>query len=470
MDTEKRSKPLISGHGSPAPAKLAADRNLLCYRQPGSAKNNLARELVNSGWKLFPASSPQATASLVSDHSIPVGIIFVDGDLPEDQVEDIHQILASAREVAWFAQLNDRRRMSDAVCDLVAFYCSDFFTPPYDSNRINEVLGHAAGMSRIRQRSHALHEQGEDFHGMVGSSPPMRKLYRQLEKVAHSDAPALLTGESGTGKELAARAIHRLSRRADGPFIVINCAAVPESLIQDELFGHEKGAFTGADHRHIGHLESARGGVIFLDEISDMPMAQQVNLLRFLEDRCIERLGGEGSVNIDMRVVVATHDGLEERVEHGSFREDLFYRLNVLQLEIPSLRDRKLDILPLAEFALEEFSREAGNRRIRGFDKRAARAMLAHPWPGNVRELINRVRRALVMSENRLLSAPDMGLEEENQSAQELTLGAYREEADRKAIATALQCSMNNLSHAATTLGISRTTLYRMMDKLDIHP
>ena len=444
------------------------DRNLLCYWRPATACNSLDTELSETGWNVLSADCPEAVEEWTASHTIPVGIVFLDSDTPERQLDDIYHVITSSADVIWFALLNDNRRMHDSVCDLVALCCADFYSPPYDQKNITEALGHAAGMSLIRHRSMERREAIAAFHGMVGDSLPMRTLFSQIQKVARSDAPVLLTGESGTGKELTACAVHRLSRRSSGSFVAVNCAALPPTLIQSELFGHEKGAFTGATARRIGRLESASGGTVFLDEISDMPLEQQVNLLRFLEEKSIERVGGNEHIKIDVRVVAATHDDLQLAVDQGSFREDLFYRLNVLELEIPSLRERASDIELLANFVAKKFSEESGRRRKSGFDKHALRAMNAYPWPGNVRELINRVRRAMVMSEGRFISSIDLGLDDA-ENLPKATLRASRAKVDKTAIESALLHTHDNMSQAARELGISRTTLYRMIDKFNIH-
>ena len=445
---------------------LAVERNLLSYLPPNT-DDGLESKLAETGWNILSAESPAAVDAWTVGHAISVGVVFLASDTPEDQLDDIYHVITSTADVIWFALLTDNLRMHDSVCDLVARCCSDFYSPPYDYTNIIEALGHAAGMSLIRHRSMERREAVAAFHEMVGDSIPMRKLFTQIRKVARSDAPVLLTGESGTGKELAARAVHRLSRRSNGPFVAVNCAALPPTLIQSELFGHEKGAFTGATSRRVGRLESAASGTVFLDEISDMPLDQQVNLLRFLEDKCIERVGGNEQIPIDVRIVVATHDNLQHAVEHGSFREDLFFRLNVLELEIPSLRERASDIELLANFVAKKFSEESGRQRKGGFDKHALRAMNNYAWPGNVRELINRVRRAMVMSETRFISSIDLGLDE-GDNIPKATLRASRAKVDRTAIESALVHTHDNMSQAARELGISRTTLYRMIGKFNI--
>jgi DNA-binding NtrC family response regulator len=443
------------------------DRNLVCYSPPGAVCNELYKDLSEAGWNVLFADSPAAIEEWTATHTLPVGIVFLDSNTPERQLDDTYHVITSSVEVTWFALLNDRHRMHDSVCDLIARCCVDFFSPPYNHKTIIESLGHAAGMSMIRHRSMERREAVVAFHDMVGDSLPIRDLFGKIQKVARSDASVLLTGESGTGKELTACAIHSLSRRSSQPFVAVNCAALPATLIQSELFGHEKGAFTGATSRRIGRLESAAGGTLFLDEISDMPLDQQVNLLRFLEEKSIERVGGNQQIKIDVRIVVATHDSLQHAVDQGGFREDLFYRLNVLELEIPSLRERASDIELLANFVIKKFSEESGRQRKRGFDKHALRAMNAYPWPGNVRELINRVRRAMVMSEGRFISSIDLGLDIA-ENLPKATLRASRSKVDKTAIQSALLHSHDNMSQAARELGVSRTTLYRMINKFDI--
>lgn len=448
-------------------------KNLLCIWPPGLNGNNLLQELSESGWHILPVESAGEQRELLAGREVSVGLVLVDCSWDQAHLENAYRAILGAPQLTWYAVLADRRPMSSAVCNLVAVHCDDFFSPPYDTRRIQQTLGHGAGMYLLRQHTLKPQVAGSIFEGMIGESELMLRLFRDVKKIARSDAPVLLHGESGTGKELTARAIHHLSRRAGGPFKVVNCAAVPASLIQSELFGHEKGAFTGAQARYKGRLESAQGGVIFLDEISDMPLEQQVNLLRFLEDKCIERLGGSSKIEVDVRVIAATHDNLDRAVGEGTFREDLFYRLNVLRIDLPSLRERSQDIEVLARFAIQQFAEEAGNQRVRGFTRDAVAAMQAHDWPGNVRELVNRVRRALVMTEGHVISAADLDLRggtagTTGEQGELKTLEDFRDDADRRAVIAALRTANHNVSRAARILQISRTTLYRMMDKLDI--
>jgi DNA-binding NtrC family response regulator len=303
---------------------------------------------------------------------------------------------------------------------------------------------------------------------MVGESAPMRDLYAQLARVTQSDAPVLALGESGTGKELVARAIHQHSARAQGPFVPVNCGGLPGDLVQSELFGHEKGAFTGAYQRKIGSIEAASGGVIFLDEIGDLPLDLQANLLRFLQEKTIVRVGSFQRIPIDVRVIAATHVNLQNAVTQKHFREDLYYRLNVLHLNVPALRDRPDDIELLALECLRVFKGQKKNAVVRGFSRKAICVMREYQWPGNVRELFNRVQRALVMCENRLITPADLGLHGLVNGKPMITLQSARATIEENIIRTTLQKHDNNVSMAARELAVSRVTLYRLIGKFKL--
>jgi len=278
----------------------------------------------------------------------------------------------------------------------------------------------------------------------------------------------LIRGDSGTGKELVAKTLHRQSQRHAKPFVAINCGAIPEHLIQSELFGHEKGAFTGAHQRKVGRIEAANGGTLFLDEIGDLPMELQANLLRFLQEKQIERVGGSQPIPVDVRVLAATHVDLEAAVEKGTFREDLYYRLNVLQVVTAPLRERHGDIAMLANHFSRFYSQETG-RRPRSFSDDALVAMGEHAWPGNVRELANRVRRGLVLAEGRQIEAVDLGLQGQQAISPPMaTLEDYKHRAERQALCDVLNRHSDNLSVAARVLGVSRPTFYRLLHKHQI--
>ena len=303
--------------------------------------------------------------------------------------------------------------------------------------------------------------------GIIGASEVMQNLFSLLQKVAKEDCPVLIQGETGTGKELVATAIHKNSSRATKPLVAINCGAFPKELIQAELFGYEKGAFTGAVQRKIGRIESAQGGTLFLDEIGDLPMAQQTNLLRFLEDKTIERVGGLEKIPIDVRVISATHVDLREAVRNKTFREDLYYRLDVLEIKTPPLRVREEDIELLAYYFFNKFS-EKGFYKAKGFNPDALLLINNYKWPGNVRQLMNCIRHAVVISENNMLSLADLGLERRDKDRVLQTLVEARAISDQELILNSLRHTSNNISHTAKTLGISRVSLYRLMNKYNM--
>lgn len=384
--------------------------------------------------------------------------------LPRIARDELECLLGEFAAVEWIAAVT-AEAIADPDCRrLVLGAFHDYHTLPVDPQRLAITLGHAEGKARLRQSTGRLDGETGRF-GMYGNSPAMRHFYGLLEKVVRADLPVLIGGESGTGKELVAQAIHQHSRRAGGPMVVVNCGAIPPSLIQSELFGHEKGAFTGALQRKIGSIESADGGVLFLDEIGDLPLDLQANLLRVLQERAIVRLGSMQKVPVDFRIVAATHVDLREAVNAGRFRQDLYFRLNVVHLQLPPLRDRGGDVLLIAEAVLRDYAAANRDCRVSGFASRAMRAMGSYRWPGNVRELINRVQRALVMSDKRLLDADDLGLEDYADDRECVRLDDARASFERDLIETSLRANGNNVSKAARQLGVSRVTLYRILNR-----
>jgi DNA-binding NtrC family response regulator len=343
-----------------------------------------------------------------------------------------------------------------AVCRLIDKYCFDYLIGLSSAERVADSIAHASRMLAL-----TLEDVAEPGNDVVGRSEPMLQLFRTVAKVASTNAPVFISGESGTGKELTASAIHAQSSRRDAPFVAINCGAIPHSLVQAELFGYERGAFTGANQRRIGKIEAAHNGTLFLDEIGDLPLDSQANLLRFLQEGQIQRVGSHEVIDVDVRVICATHVDIKRAVADGQFRNDLFHRLCVLRIDQPPLRERGEDIELIAMHMLERF-RDESPRRIRGFSPSAISALYNYDWPGNVRELINRVRRAVVMAESRVITADDLELTQ-FATAKAVTLAEAREVAEQAAIQQALRRHRNRLNEAAQELGISRVTLYRLM-------
>ncbi|RFU44609.1 sigma-54 dependent transcriptional regulator [Paraburkholderia sp. DHOC27] len=433
------------------------ERTVLCVS--ATPDETLGRFLAASGWHVAHARTTAIAERVIERDNIKVGLL----ELPEDCTSQYLSALETCMrrmETNWVAQIAPGQADDELVSRFILDYCFDFVTRPCLNDRLIFALGHAHGLSSLRKAPVAP-EPSQGRHEMVGQCEAMQQLYRHIDKCAVTDAPVFVAGESGTGKELTARAIHVRSPRAQNAFVAINCAAIPPSLLQAELFGHERGAFTGAVQRKIGRIESAHEGTLFLDEIGDMPHECQAVLLRFLQEGTIERLGGTGQTNVDVRVISATHVDLEKAVDEGRFRSDLYHRLCVLRLVEPPLRERGGDIKLLANYALSMY-RQDGARKIRGFSSDAMLAMSSDAWPGNVRELINCVRRAVVMSEGRFITAADLGLPHVVRTPA-ATLAEIRSKAEKDAIEQALQRHNFKLSEAAADLGVSRATLYRLM-------
>ena len=414
------------------------------------------------------AANRQEAVALIREGEMPVAI--VDLGLPPDP-DGASEGLATLSEIrerapatkVIIATGNETREHALRAIALGAY---DFYQKPIDIDVLRMIVGRAEQMFELEAENRRLIEAvpGSPVDGIIGTSPEMLRVLRNIEKLAPTDVAVLLLGESGTGKELLAHAIHKLSRRADGPFVPINCAAIPETLLESELFGHEKGAFTGALRQNIGRIESAHQGTLFLDEIGDVPLPMQVKLLRFLQDQIVERIGGRRPIQVDARIVCATNQDLDRMMAEGRFREDLFYRLNEVAVRVPALRDRPADAVVLASFFLRRFAAEYG-RGPRGLATSALSAIKDYAWPGNVRELENRVKRAVVMTEGPLVSAADLDLPTTEDRARSLDIRAARARAEREVILLALGQAGANLSKAAKLLGISRPTLYDLMQQ-----
>ena len=345
----------------------------------------------------------------------------------------------------------------------------DFLCKPVEMDEVKPLLKRCVHVATLEREFREIQQRllGESFEGMLGTHASMQSVFASIRKVATTDAPVLLLGESGTGKEIAARAIHQLSARKGGPFVAINCSAIPETLIESELFGHEKGAFTGAHAQRKGRIESAEGGTLFLDEVGEIPLLLQEKLLRFLQERCIERVGGRQEITVDTRVIAATNADLKKGMSAGTFREDLFYRLAVVQVRLPPLREREDDVVLLARAFLQQFAAQ-NNRPELSFTPDALRSLKRHPWPGNVRELQNRVRRAVIMNSGKRITSEDLEITSASSGDHGVALKDARDELDRKMLQSALHKHSGKISAAAAELGISRPTLYELMEKLGV--
>jgi two-component system NtrC family response regulator len=344
----------------------------------------------------------------------------------------------------------------------------DFFLKPIDIDVLKIVIGRALYVSELERENRNLQRRlpAGSFEGIIGTSSQMQAVFDSVRKVASTDASVLIVGESGTGKELAARAIHRLSQRKSAPFVAINCGAIPENLLESELFGHEKGAFTGAHIQREGRIEAAQHGTLFLDEIGELPPSLQVKLLRFLQEQTVERVGGRKPIAVDTRVICATNTDLRKAMSEGRFREDLYYRIGVVIISIPPLRDRGEDIHLLATSLLKRLCAE--HKRNLNFSRKALDAIEAHPWPGNVRELENRLRRAVIMTEGGQISAADMELGGRHEAFECLGLVQARAALEKDLIEKSLLKNKGNLTRCAEELKISRPTLYELIEKLGI--
>jgi two-component system NtrC family response regulator len=345
----------------------------------------------------------------------------------------------------------------------------DFFRKPIHLDELKVILRRAVHVYRLEQE-HALLQQrmrGEGFAGMLGASSQMQEVFATIRKVADTEAPVLVVGESGTGKELVAKALHQQSRRSAGPFVAINCGAIPENLLESELFGHEKGAFTGAHTQRKGRIELAEGGTLFLDELGELPPPLQVKLLRFLQEHQLERVGGRDTITVDVRVVAATNVDLKQAMAEGRFREDLYYRLGVIVLALPPLRERGSDIELLAKALLQRCLPE-GKSKVTGFTPQAMTALQSYHWPGNVRELENRIRRAVIMAQGPRVTPADLELASPYAKYKGRGLREAREALEKDLVERALARNKGNVTRTATELGISRPTLHELLSKYEV--
>lgn len=421
------------------------------------------------GYQVYLAGDRASAVELLQKHRMPV--VTLDLGLPPDPA-NADEGFAAIREILKLAPHtkvivvtgNDDRHNALEAISLGAY---DFYQKPIEPDVLGLIVDRAYQLYELEEENRRLALEGRDspLDGIIGASAPMLAACRLVEKVAPTDATSLVLGESGTGKELFARALHRLSSRKKKPFIALNCAAIPDNLLESELFGYERGAFTGAVKQTKGKIETATGGTLFLDEIGDMPVPLQAKMLRFLQERVIERLGGRSTIEVDVRIICATHRNLSLLIDRGEFREDLFFRISEIVIEIPPLRDREGDKALLAQTFLDNFSEQHGSS-FRGFTDTARAKIDAYEWPGNVREMENRVKRAVVLAEGKQILASDLGFAEDADHLKLLNLRDARERAEHEVIQRALSIYNNNVTHAAEALGISRPSLYSLVKKL----
>ena len=415
---------------------------------------------------LMAHARPQAVALVRRDYP-PVAIMDLGLPPDPDGVSEGFATLSDVLRIAPRTKVivvtgNGERKNALRAIAIGAY---DFCEKPVEIEVLRTIVNRGLNLHRLEEENLRLAAAPahSPIERIVTASPGMLKVCRDIEKIATTNVPVLLLGESGTGKEALARAVHDLGPRVRQPFVAINCGAIPENLLESELFGHERGAFTGAVKQTIGKIESANKGTLFLDEIGDLPHPLQVKLLRFLQDQIVERIGGRQKIQVDVRIVSATNANLDEKIAQGIFRGDLLYRMNAVTIRIPPLRERGADILLLANFFLNRFNHEF-SRGIRGFTEHATQAMNAHEWPGNVRELENRLKRAVVMTDRRLIDAADLELAPPAETVTDLDIRSARLRAERAVIQEALLRGNKILSVAARLLGVSRPTLYGLLE------
>lgn len=421
------------------------------------------------GYEVIIAGDRQEALAQMQKHQ--PAVVTLDLGLPPDPANAseglaaLQEILASYPHAKVIVVTgNDDRENAVKAVSLGAY---DFYQKPVEPEILGMIIDRAHALYALEEEHRQLQQsRTTQLEGIIGASPQMQKACRMVEKVAPSDVTTLLLGESGTGKELFARALHNLSPRKKGPFIAINCAAIPEALLESELFGYEKGAFTGATKQTKGKIEYADGGSFFLDEVGDLPQPLQAKMLRFLQERVIERVGGRSELAVDVRVICATHQNLQQLIDEGSFREDLYYRISEITLKIPPLREREGDELMLARVFLDRFAAAQG-QSLKGFTPDALQAIEDYPWPGNVREMENKIKRAVIMADGDHVTAEDLELEAVGEAAGPLRLDLreVRESAERRALQRALTLAKDNVSQAADLLNISRPTLYDLLNK-----
>lgn len=446
-----------------------SDRTLLIVEDDPGIQRQLKWSF--DSYTVVTATDREAALSSLRRHGPPVVLLDLGlppaPDTPDEGLATLKDLIAQAPDTkVVIVTGQDERENAVHAVGLGAY---DFCAKPIDLQVLTLIVDRAFRLSELEQENRQLRDRKAEtaLPGIVTASAAMTAACRMVERAAQASVTVLLLGESGTGKELMAKALHTASARADKPFVAINCGAIPENLLESELFGFEKGAFTGAVKQTLGRLEMANHGTVFLDEIGDLPLALQVKLLRFLQERIIERIGGRRPIPVDVHVVCATHQDLKARIKTGEFREDLFYRVSELVIDIPPLRDRGDDIVILGNYFFKKYNAQQ-KRSLKGFTTEALSAMTSYPWPGNVRELENRVKRAVILADDRRITPADLDLQDGSAEPTPVTLKEAREQADIRAIQQALTLARGNLTQTAKYLGVSRPTIYDLVRQYGI--
>jgi two-component system NtrC family response regulator len=447
-------------------------KNLLIIEDEKSVAKQL-RWGLSDEYEITIASDAKKGRQLLGSGAFPVATLDLGlpphPDTPQEGFQLLEEIGVLAPETR-IVVITGNAEYENAL-KAINLGAADFYAKPIDLDILRIILERTYHIHELEEENRRLLQQTNESGSlcdMIGVSPVMAKLFDRIRNASKTDYPVLITGSTGTGKEVAAQAIHKLSARAEKPLVAVNCGAIPENLIESVLFGHEKGAFTGAVSRQIGKFEHAQGGTIFLDEIGELPLPMQVKLLRVLQESCLERLGSTKTIDLDVRVIAATNANLEEAIEKKVFREDLFYRLNVVPIKIPDLRERVEDIMVLAQHFLKSEAENLGRGQL-SFAQSTHSALIAHSWPGNVRELQNRIRRALGTTMDSVLLPADLGLEHvqatDTEDSRIMSLKEAREAAEKRVVQQALGLCANNISQAAKLLEISRPTLHDLLNK-----
>ena len=449
--------------------------NILIVDDEKNIRSGLQIAFEDEGYDTFEAADGQEAWKIINKNTI--DLVITDLRMPVMSGYELLKKINAAYPTLPVIVLTGHGSIEDAV-QAMRDGAVDFFTKPVDLDHLILTVSKALSNKLIKEQNEKLTKEisalkkKQDFHQIIGKSAPLMKMMETIEQVAPTRASVLVTGESGTGKELVADAIHSLSNRSGGPFIKVHCAALSENLLESELFGHEKGAFTGAVSQKKGRFELADGGTIFLDEIGEINASTQVKILRVLQERAFERVGGSETINVDVRIIAATNRNLEEEVRAGNFREDLYYRLNVVHIEVPPLRERKEDIGLLIASFLDTFNKE-DDKDVTGFSPSARKALMSYSWPGNIRELRNTVESCVVLARGKVIDVDDLPpqiTEEKSASTVDIKIGTSLDEAERILIMSTIDYCKGNKTRAAEILKIGRKTLHRKLEEYSSSP